>query len=131
MELSEQIAARIEVYPEGDLPCAVAHYIAADLGVAPIEVGNTANEIDVRITMCQLGLFGYAVKGKPAYRIFKAWTDLPEGLAAAMQAAASEGRISCAALWKLGKQFDLSRHEMGNAAEGLGLKVKPCQLGCF
>jgi hypothetical protein len=129
--LSKQIAERIAVYLEDDLPCAVAHYIAADLKVAPIEVGNTANEVDVRITMCQLGLFGYAVKGKPTYRIFKAWTDMPEALSAAMQAAAVDGRISCAALWELGKQFGLSRHEMGNAAEGLGLKVKPCQLGCF
>jgi len=129
--LSEQIAARIKVYLEDDLPCAVAHYIAADLGVAPIEVGETANEIDARITMCQLGLFGYAVKGKPTYRIFKAWTDMPEELSAALQDAAADGRISCIALWEIGKQFGLSRHEMGNAAEGLGLKVKPCQLGCF
>jgi hypothetical protein len=129
--LSGRIAERIRVYLEDDLPCAVAHYIAADLGVDPIEVGNTANEIDARITMCQLGLFGYAVKGKPTYRIFKAWTDMPEELAAAVQAAAVDGRISCSALWEIGRQFDLSRHEMGNAAEGLGLKVKPCQLGCF
>jgi hypothetical protein len=129
--LSEKIAARIKVYLEDDLPCAVAHYIAADLGVDPIEVGDTANEIDARITMCQLGLFGYAVKGKPTYRIFKAWEGIPEDLSAALQAAAADGRISCLALWEIGKQFDLSRHEMGNAAEGLGLKVKPCQLGCF
>ena len=130
-DLSEQIAARIKVYREDDLPCAVAHYIAADLGVAPIEVGNTANEVDARISMCQLGLFGYAVKGKPSYRIFKAWEDMPEDLNSALQAAASDGRISCLALWEIGKSFGLSRHEMGNAAEGLGLKVKPCQLGCF
>ena len=129
--MSERIAERIQVYLEDDLPCAVAHYIAADLGVSPGEVGETANEIDARISMCQLGLFGYAVKGKPAYRIFRAWTDLPDGLAAAMQAATQDGRISCIALWEIGKQFGLSRHEMGNAAEGLGLKVKPCQLGCF
>ena len=129
--MSEQIAARIKVYLEDDLPCAVAHYIAADLGVTPSEVGDTANEIDVRITMCQLGLFGYAQKGKPAYRIFKAWKDMPEDLGSALQAAASDGRISCLALWEIGKQFGLSRHEMGNAAEGAGLKVKPCQLGCF
>ena len=129
--MSEQIAERIKVYLEDDLPCAVAHYIAADLGVKPIEVGETANEVDARISMCQLGLFGYAVKGKPTYRIFTAWTDMPEELAAACTEAAADGRISCLALWEIGTQFGLSRHEMGNAAEGLGLKVKPCQLGCF
>jgi hypothetical protein len=57
--------------------------------------------------------------------------DVPEDLAAAIVEAAREGRISCAALWKIGKEFDLSRHEMGNAVEGVGLKVKPCQLGFF
>ena len=45
--MSEQIVARIQVYLEDDLPCAVAHYIAADLRVAPIEVGNAANEIEL------------------------------------------------------------------------------------
>ena len=129
--MNETVAARIKIYPEKEMPCAVAHYIAADVGVAPLAVGDTANEMDVRINMCQLGLFGYAKKGKPAYRIFKAMEDVPEDLAAAIHEAAVEGRVSCLALWEIGKQFDLSRHEMGNAVEGLGLKVKPCQLGCF
>ena len=129
--MNKNIAAHIKVYLEEELPCAVAHYIAAQLGVAPLEVGRTADEVGKRINMCQLGLFGYAVKGKPTYRIFKAWEDMPEDLSTAIQAAAADGRISCLALWEIGKQFGLSRHEMGNAAEGLGLKVKPCQLGCF
>jgi hypothetical protein len=129
--LNEEIAARIEVYPEEELPCAVAHYIAIQVGVAPLEVGRTADEMGVRINMCQLGLFGYARKGKPAYRIYTPMEDVPEDLAAAIREAAADGRISCAALWKIGKEFDLSRHEMGNAVEGVGLKVKPCQLGFF
>jgi hypothetical protein len=129
--VNEDIAARIRVYPEDEIPCAVAHYIAAELGVAPLEVGRTADEMGKRINMCQLGLFGYARKGKPAYRIFKALENVPEDLAAAIVEAARDGRISCAALWKIGKDFDLSRHEMGNAVEGVGLKVKPCQLGFF
>ena len=129
--MNEEIAARIEVYREEELPCAVAHYIAAQVGVTPLEVGRTADELGKRINMCQLGLFGYARKGKPAYRIFKPLEDVPEDLAAAINEATTDGRISCAALWKIGKEFDLSRHEMGNAIEGMGIKVKPCQLGFF
>ena len=129
--MTQEIAARIRVYREQELPCAVAHYIAADLGVTPLEVGRTADQVDKRINMCQLGLFGYARKGKPAYRIFRPMEDVPEDLAAAIKAAAADGRISCAALWEIGHKFDLSRHEMGNAVEGVGLKVKPCQLGFF
>ena len=66
--MNKEIAERIKVNPYKELPCAVAHYIAADLGVTPLEVGQTANEIDVRGSMCQLGLFGYAKKGRPAAR---------------------------------------------------------------
>ena len=129
--MNEDIAARIRIYPEDEIPCAVAHYIAAELGVPPLEVGRTADAVGKRINMCQLGLFGYARKGKPAYRIYSPMEDVPEDLAAAIVEAAREGRISCAALWQIGKEFDLSRHELGNAVEGVGLKVKPCQLGFF
>jgi hypothetical protein len=129
--MSKAVADRIKVYPEGDLPCPVAHYIAAELGVDPLEVGQTANEIDVRITMCQLGLFGYAVKGKPAYRILSPMEDMPQELAEAIRKALVDGRAPCAALWQIAQEFDLSRHEVGNASEALQIKVKPCQLGCF
>ena len=81
--------------------------------------------------MCQLGLFGYARKGRPAYRVRTPMEDVPQDLADAILKAAKEGRVSCAALWQIGKVFDLSRLEMGNAVEGLGIKVKPCQLGFF
>ena len=116
--MKERIAERIEVYPDEGLPCAVAHYIAAD-------------QTGVRITMCQLGLFGYAVKGRPSYRIRHPMEDVPEQLERAIREAAVDGRVSCAALWRIGAEQGYSRPEMGNAVEALGLKVKPCQLGFF
>ncbi len=129
--MNERIAERIRVYPDDGLPCPVAHYIAADLGVTPLEVGQTADEMGVRCTMCQLGLFGYAVKGRPAYRVRQPMEHVPPELAQAIRAGEVDGRVSCAHLWRIGKEMDLSRLEMGNAVEGLGLKVKPCQLGFF
>ena len=129
--VEERIRERIEVYPDEGLPCAVAHYIAADLGVPPLRVGQTADAMGVRITMCQLGLFGYAVKGRPSYRIRHPMENVPEELERAIRDAAVDGRVSCAALWRIGAEQDYSRPEMGNAVEALGLKVKPCQLGFF
>jgi hypothetical protein len=129
--MKEQIAARIRVYPDKGLPCPVAHYIAAELGVSPLEVGQSANAMDVRCTMCQLGLFGYAVKGRPAYRIRQPMADVPQELEMAIRDAVVEGRVSCIALWQIAKDLDFSRLEMGNAVEALGFKVKPCQLGFF
>ena len=129
--MNEQIANRIRINPDGQLPCAVAHYIAAELGVTPLEVGRTADEMGVRISMCQIGMFGYAVKGHPAYRIRQATEDIPEDVASAIHAETAEGRIPCDALWRIAQEYDLSRLEAGNAIEGLGIRVKPCQLGCF
>lgn len=129
--MKEQIAARIKVYPDEGLPCPVAHYIAAELGVSPLEVGQSADEMDVRCTMCQLGLFGYAVKGRPAYRVRQPMANVPQELEMAIRDAVVDGRVSCIALWQIAKVLDFSRLEMGNAVEALGIKVKPCQLGFF
>ena len=130
--VKDEIAARIGLYPQaGSLPCPVAHYIAAELGITPLEVGEMADELGLRITMCQLGFFGYAVKGRPAYRIRQPMENVPPELREAVEQALVGGRAPCAALWALAERFGLSRLEMGNATEGLGVKVKPCQLGCF
>jgi hypothetical protein len=129
--MNERIAERIRLYPDEGLPCPVAHYIAAELGVSPVEVGRAADDMNIRCTMCQLGLFGYAVKGRPAYRVRQPMESVPEELEQAIQSASREGRVSCADLWQIGRALSFSRLEMGNAVEGLGIKVKPCQLGFF
>jgi hypothetical protein len=134
--VKDEIAARIKLYPQpGHLPCPVAHYIAAELGVTPLEVGEMADELGVRVTMCQLGFFGYAVKGRPAYRIRQPMENVPAELREAVERLlvdiGAKRAAPCAALWALAERMGLSRLEMGNAAEGLNVKVKPCQLGCF
>ncbi|MBN1640244.1 MAG: hypothetical protein JXA09_03330 [Anaerolineae bacterium] len=128
---NEQIEAKIRIYPGKGLPCAVAHYIAAELGLAPLEVGECANAMGVRGTLCQLGLFGYATKGRPGYRIRQPMAHVPEALERAIREASVDGRVSCADLWRIADEQDYSRPEMGNAVEALGMKVKPCQLGFF
>ena len=127
-----EIKEKIQLYPQqGKLPCAVAHYIAAELSVTPRQVGETANGLQIRITQCQLGLFGYGQKGTANYKILSPMDPMPNDLAKDIRTAAHEGRISCLKLWKIATQYGLSRHVVGNAADTLGLKVTPCQLGCF
>ena len=59
-ELNETIAAKIkEKISEKRISCAEAHSIAAELSVAPADVGAVVDLIEVRIIKCQLGLFGY------------------------------------------------------------------------
>jgi len=52
--IEEEITASLI---NGKLPCAVAFKIAEKLSVAPKQVGDTANELDIRIASCQLGCF--------------------------------------------------------------------------
>ena len=46
------------------LGCAAAFEIAAKLNVSPIAVGRTLDQMDYRITHCQLGLFGHSPEKK-------------------------------------------------------------------
>jgi len=41
----------------GKLPCAAAFKIAKELKVTPRDVGETANELEIKISACQLGCF--------------------------------------------------------------------------
>jgi hypothetical protein len=43
---------------EGRLSCARARALAEELGVVPLEVGEAANELGIKIVACQLGCFG-------------------------------------------------------------------------
>ena len=128
----DEIALKIATYPQkGKLPCAVAHYIAAELGVSPLEVGLAATRMGVKGEQCQLGLFGYAPKGRPAARVCTPMEQVPPELERAIRQAVVNGRVPCAELWRIGEEMGFSRLEMGNAVEALKIKVGPCQLGFF
>jgi hypothetical protein len=76
----------------GEVACAVAFKIATDLNIDPGDVGTTADLLEMRLTKCQLGLFGYQpVKRivKPAREVSK---DLEEGIS--YEAAALAGHLS-------------------------------------
>ena len=117
---------------DGQLSCAAAHKIAERLGVEPLQVGKQANENDIRITRCQLGLFGYAPqKGMPGYKTVKKLETLPEPVSTAVKNAVTSGKTSCLELWRIAEEHDLSRADIGDIVETLEIKVTPCQLGCF
>lgn len=52
-------------------------------------------------------------------------------LQAKIRAAAPEGKIPCAAAFKLAEELGLSRGEMGQLLNDLRIKIINCQLGCF
>ena len=110
-----------------ELPCAVAHKIAADLNVSPAEVGKTADLLEMMLVKCQLGLFGY----RPGKKAVKPKSPQSQDLAEAIRAALVEKKLSCRAAWDIAHRFNLPKMAVSAACEALNIKIKPCQLGAF
>ncbi|MGQ9492680.1 MAG: hypothetical protein ACUVR2_02815 [Anaerolineae bacterium] len=129
----QKIAEAIrEALVEGELPCASAFVIAQRLGVEPLQVGMMADELGVRLSKCQLGLFGYGAKAEGKHRRVKPMQNVPAKIAAAIRAAlGKDGKLSCAAAWQIAEELKISRQQVSDAAEGLGVRIGHCQLGAF
>jgi len=127
--MRQEIAAQIKSsLTEGKLPCASAFKVARRLAVSPQQVGEVANELGIKISRCQLGLFGYGSnKGKslePAQEV--------EGeLEARIRDRVVEGGLPCATAWDIAQELTMKRIDVANAAESLGIRITQCQLGCF
>jgi biotin operon repressor len=55
----------------------------------------------------------------------------PEELRAKIRAAAPEGKMPCAAAFRLAEELGISRRDLGNHLDELKIKITQCQLGCF
>lgn len=117
---------------DGFIACVDAHWVAAQLGLSPQALGALVDEGGLyRFDRCQLGLFGYGQKGSAGYKIVQPAAFCPEDISRALTARAIDGRVPCRALWDVADEFRYPRLQIANIAQALGLKVKPCQLGCF
>jgi hypothetical protein len=121
----------LERLQDGRLPCNQAHAISHALEVEPLTVGFAANDADIRISRCQLGLFGYGPKAEGKHKIVHAMDEVPERLAARLRAAADRGSITCTDVWQVADGLGYKRLEASSAVEAMGLRVSRCQLGCF
>jgi hypothetical protein len=54
-----------------------------------------------------------------------------EDLKDKIRAAAPEGKIACAAAFRLAEEMGLSRRLLGELLNELKIKIIQCQLGCF
>ena len=123
--------AMLERLEDGRLPCNQAFAIAQTVGYEPLHVGLTANDEGMRISRCQLGLFGYGPKAEGKHKIVTPMEDVPERLAARLRAEAGEDGITCSGVWKAADGLGIRRMEACSACEAMGIKVTRCQLGCF
>ncbi|MCP4535825.1 MAG: hypothetical protein GY832_01655 [Chloroflexi bacterium] len=126
--MDDQIATAIqERVREGTLRCAAAFHIAKTLDVVPLKVGETADELKVRLSHCQLGLFGYGDRKS----IVEPAENVSPELEQAIREGLVEGRLPCATVWKIATRLEISRLHVANATEKLEIRIGPCQIGAF
>lgn len=131
-QMDQQIdQAILDRLRDGKLPCNQAFAVARRLDVEPLSVGLAANDANIRISSCQLGLFGYGPKAEGKHKIVHAMEEVPERLAARIRAEADGEAITCEAVWRVADGLGFKRIEASSAVEAMGLKVSRCQLGCF
>ena len=128
---NEQIAKAIrEKSSGGALSCATAEKMSKELKVDMAEVGRTADLLEIKIKECQLGLFGWGDKPHHGKDI-RATDSVPVEIKSAIEKAAVNGTVACAALWRIADQLSVKRKVVSAACDTLRLKIRPCQLGTF
>ncbi|MBN2809737.1 MAG: hypothetical protein JXR80_09625 [Deltaproteobacteria bacterium] len=109
------------------LSCSKAHRLARETGFAPAEIGRAADLMELRLTECQLALFGQSrTKEK-----LKAAEEISPELREALLANLTNQRLPCLQAWHLAERFKLKKTEVTAACEALKIKISPCQLGAF
>ena len=111
----------------GELSCAEAFHLADRLGISPADVGWYADQLRLRLTKCQMGLFGHG----PGKKVVKPAAEVDEALKDMLMAVLVNDRLSCVAAWDIAAQAGIAKMAVSAACETLGIKIKPCQLGAF
>ncbi len=122
--LKEEILAEVQ---DGNIACKKAEEIAGKKGVSIGDVGKAIDILNINIVECQLGLFGYGEKKK----IVQPAKEVAPELKTKIEQALQEGKLPCAAAWKIATDSNIPRMKVCAACETLKIKVKPCQLGAF
>ena len=94
------------------------------------EIGRVADLLEIKIDKCQLGLFGYA-KSEGKHRIMAPAESVSPELEAAIRDFIEDGKLPCAAAWKIADKYSIGKVSVCAAADALGIKSSRCQLGAF
>jgi len=123
-KVAEAVQDRVS---EGKISCAAAFKIASDHEVSPLQVGFTIDVLEIPLTKCQLGLFGY----NPRKGFVKPADSVSSSLEDAIRQALVNDRLSCAAAWEIAERLGMGKMDVTAACEALRVKIASCQLGSF
>jgi len=112
---------------DGKVTCADASAIASDMHKSMQELGMVIDILEVSLTSCQLGLFGYY----PEKSIVIPATTVAKEMEGAIQKTLLNGCLPCDAAWKIAEALAVPKIKVSSACEAIHVKIKPCQLGAF
>lgn len=123
-ELKQEILNQVK---NNSISCKKAEEIAEELGFSIEETGRAIDLLNVNITKCQLGLFGYGETKKIVQPAKEIAPELKESIASALR----DEKLPCAAAWEIAGKLNMPRMKVCAACEAMEIKIKPCQLGAF
>jgi hypothetical protein len=123
-DLKQEIINQVK---NNNISCKKAEEIAGEVGFTLEETGKAIDILNINITKCQLGLFGYGETKKIVQPAKEITPDLKESITSALK----DGTLSCAAAWEIAKKLNIPRMKVCAACEAMQIKIKPCQLGAF
>lgn len=109
------------------ITCAVAEEISKGENITMNEVGVAIDILNVNITECQLGLFGYVPQKKIVQKVKEVAPTLRDEIINAL----ANNRLPCAVAWRIAQKLNIPKIKVSAACEALQIKIKPCQLGAF
>jgi hypothetical protein len=112
---------------EGHLPCGSAFRIARDADVPRLAVGDVTDGLGIRVSNCQIGCF----KVDKVVHTGSESEAVDEGILSRLKALKKDDALTCANIFALAQQLNLTPMAVAHVANVRDLKVHQCQLGCF
>jgi len=113
----EHILANLD--NDGKLSCLKAFKVAHLIGLDAIEISDACKSINVKITDCELGVFGKLEFNNAEYGIY---TKVAQNFT-------EDKNIMCKTLWHIAQES--SQRRVGSTVKYSDAEVVHCQLGCF
>ncbi len=106
---------------DGKLSCLKAFKVARLIGMKPKDMAEITNSLNIKITNCELGVFG---KLKFEEMDDNIYDKLSRNFA-------QDKKIDCEVAWHIAKEKGVSLKQVGSTVKASDVKVRHCQLGCF
>ena len=104
----------------GALSCINAFKVAKLIGMEPKNIAQIARDMKIKITNCELGVFGKLE-----------FNEMNEDIFNLLKKRSNNSKIDCEVAWKISQEKGQAINRIGSAIKESDLKVSNCQLGCF